>query len=179
MFPLPCLQYPSVEMVDLLVTYLEMTAPPPPPELTAPVPGAAIAREQLDADSYLAIYRAVGEAVQWDDRLRMTRAALDAFLRDPATHIYVLRLNGAPVGLCELDGVGKLETELMNFGLVAHAQGRRLGPWLLDHALREVWGYKPRRIWLHTDTNDHPGAETVYRRAGFEVFQRRMETFPD
>ncbi|MEX2296505.1 MAG: GNAT family N-acetyltransferase [Dongiaceae bacterium] len=166
-------------MVDLLVTYLEMTAPPPAPALDAPVPGAAIAREQLDPDSYLALYRTVGEAVQWDDRLRMTRAALDTFLRDPATHIYVLRLNGIAVGLCELDGVGEPETELTNFGLVPDAQGRKLGPWLLDHALRAAWGYKPHRIWLHTDTNDHPGAEAVYRRAGFEVFRRRMETFPD
>ncbi|MDZ4736472.1 MAG: GNAT family N-acetyltransferase [Rhodospirillaceae bacterium] len=166
-------------MVDLLVTYLEMTAPPAGPALPPPLTGAAIAREPLDADSYLALYRAVGDAVQWDDRLRMTKAALDAFLRDPTTHIYVLRLNGAPVGLCEFDGVGKPETELTNFGLVPDAQGRRLGPWLLDHALRDVWVNGPRRIWLHTDTNDHPDAEAVYRQAGFEIFRRRMETFPD
>ncbi|MEX0809026.1 MAG: GNAT family N-acetyltransferase [Dongiaceae bacterium] len=166
-------------MVDLLVTYLEMTAPPAGPSLAAPLPGAAIAREPLDADSYLALYRAVGEAVQWDDRLRMTRSALDAFLRDPATHIYVLRLNKTAIGMCELVGVGKAETELTNFGLVPNVQGRKLGPWLLDHALRAVWAYKSRRIWLHTDTNDHPGAEAVYRRAGFEVYRRRMENFPD
>ena len=31
----------------------------------------------------------------------------------------------------------------------------------------------PKRIWLHTDTWDHPAAVRVYQRAGFETYAVR------
>jgi hypothetical protein len=42
-----------------------------------------------------------------------------------------------------------------------------------------VWSYAPSRIWLHTDTWDHPKAQFVYQRAGFRTYVQRVETFPD
>src|SRR5579863_3407370 len=166
-------------MVDLLVTYLEMTAPPAEPALVAPENALAIARETVDRAAYLDLYRAVGGPFQWDQRLRMPTSELDRILRDPATHLFVFRRNGEAIGLCELNGVGEPEIELANFGLVPAAQGRRLGPYLLDRALRAIWSHAPRRVWLHTDTEDHPKALTVYQRAGFRIYARRIETFPD
>jgi ribosomal protein S18 acetylase RimI-like enzyme len=109
----------------------------------------------------------------------MPRDALLALLERPSTWLFVLGLAGRPVGLCEFERVGEAETELTNFGLVPAAQGRKLGPFLLDHALREVWSRGPRRISLHIDTNDHPHAIATYERAGFRIFMARMETFPD
>jgi ribosomal protein S18 acetylase RimI-like enzyme len=144
-----------------------------------PTAGAKIDREVLDQTSYLLLYRAIGEPLQWDQRLRMPTSDLQAFLCSPTTHIFVLRIDGQAVGLCEFDGVGKPEIELTNFGLIANARGQRLGPYLLDRALRVVWSFAPRRIWLHTDTNDHPRAQFIYRRAGFQIYAQRVETFPD
>ena len=166
-------------MIDLLVSHFEAVAPPSGPVLDAPIAGCSINREMLNAANYLPLYRAVGEVVQWDARLRMPIAELETFLRNPATHIYVLRLDGIAVGLCEFDNVGRPEIELCNFGLISAAQGRGLGPYLLDHALRAVWCFAPRRVWLHTDTNDHPGAAAVYSRAGFRLYRQQVETFPD
>src|SRR6266481_5111782 len=99
-------------MIDLLVTYLEMTAPPQRLALSVPTGGAKIDREVLDQTSYLPLYRAIGEPLQWDQRLRMPTSDLQAFLRSPTTHIFVLRIDEKAVGLCEFDGVGKPEIEL-------------------------------------------------------------------
>jgi GNAT superfamily N-acetyltransferase len=166
-------------MVELLVTYMAMTAPPAGTPLPVPVAHASIRREALAADDYRALYRAIGDAVQWDQRLRMPASELEALLNDPATHLHVLRLHGEAIGLCEFERVGAPAVELVNFGLVPAAQGRRLGPWLLDHALRAVWAIGPERIWLHTDTNDHPKAVATYERAGFRPYRQSLETFPD
>lgn len=166
-------------MVDLLVSYMEMTAPPAGATVPAPVANAVVARERLARADYLALYRAVGDAVQWDQRLRLTTAELDALLADPATHIHVLRCGGIASGLAEFERVGAGEVEMVNFGLVPAMQGKRLGPFLLDRALRAIWLSQPKRVWLHTDTNDHPKAAGTYERAGFRLYKQQMETFPD
>ncbi|BCG94391.1 GNAT family N-acetyltransferase [Mesorhizobium sp. 131-2-1] len=166
-------------MVDLLVTYMEMTEPPPGEAFAVPVAGATVERETLDIVSYVSLYRAVGEPVQWDQRLRMEPRELSRLLASPATHIQVLRVDGEAAGLCEFNGVGQSVVELVHFGLVPTFQGRRLGPFLLDRSLRAVWSYRPERLWLHTDTYDHPNAQSVYRRAGFKQYDERTETFPD
>ncbi len=166
-------------MVDLLVSYMEMTEVPGGAPIAAPVAGARIERERPELADYLALYRAVGEPLHWDQRLRMPDDALQALLGDSATYVHVLRVDGRPVGLCEFVGVGEAEVELTNFGLMPEFQGKRLGPYLLDHSLRSIWLQAPRRVWLHTDTNDHPGAQSTYRRAGFKPYLQHVESFPD
>jgi ribosomal protein S18 acetylase RimI-like enzyme len=166
-------------MVDLLVSYMAMTAPPAGATVPAPSGNVVVVRERPARADYLALYRAVGDAVQWDQRLRLPDAELDALLRDDSTHVYVLRCDGVASGLAEFERVGSDDVEMVNFGLVPAMQGRKLGPFLLDRALRAVWQHRPRRIWLHTDTNDHPKAVGTYERAGFSVYKRQMETFPD
>lgn len=165
-------------MVELLVTYMEMTAPPSAPPLPLRDPSAAVAVERLGPDDYRALYRAVGEAVQWDERLRLDDAALEAILDSPGVTIAVLRLDGVAVGFCELDGRRSGEVEIAYFGLAPAAQGRGLGPVLLDRALRLAWAGRPSRVWLHTDTNDHPRAQLTYERAGFRRYLQRRERFP-
>ena len=156
-----------------------MIAPPEAAIASAPCDGAAIVRERLAPEPYLALYRAVGTPLQWDERLRLAAAELRQLLTDLATHLYILRRDGEVVGLCEFVGVGGADIELTNFGLVSAAQGRRLGPFLLHHALCAVWRDRPKRIWIHTDTNDHPKAIETYQRAGFRIYDQRMESFPN
>ncbi|MGF1607783.1 MAG: GNAT family N-acetyltransferase [Kiloniellales bacterium] len=166
-------------MVELLVTYMEMTATPAGAPLPPPRPDAQVAREALAPEAYRALYRAIGEPVQWDEHLLLSPQALEAFLADPAIELFVLRLTGEAAGLCELDRSGAPDVEIKHFGLVPAAQGQRLGPFLLDWALRAAWADGARRVWLHTDSNDHPKARQTYERAGFRVCQERWERFPD
>ena len=166
-------------MVDLLVTYMEMLAPPQGAPPASPLRGATVARERLDLSSYLDLYRAVGGPVQWDQRLRMPGAELETVLASTSTHIHVLRVDGEAAGFCEFNDVGQPAIELVHFGLVPAFQGKRLGPFLLDQSLRAVWSQRPERVWLHTDTQDHPAAQSVYGRAGFSAYAQRIESFPD
>jgi hypothetical protein len=46
---------------------------------------------------------------------------------------------------------------------------------LLSTALVAEWRTNPERIWLHTDSWDHPAAIRVYNRAGFCVYDVRYE----
>lgn len=164
----------------LLVTYMELRDPPANrPVLPAPSASLSIQPERLSVADYVALYRAVGTLLDWDSRLRLSQAALAAFLSAPSTTILVLREAGEAIGLCEFDAVDTPDIELTHFGLVPAAYGRRLGPFLLDTALRAVWSGTTRRLWLHTDTKDHAKAQATYARAGFTVFKEQVEDFPD
>jgi ribosomal protein S18 acetylase RimI-like enzyme len=106
----------------------------------------------------------------------MPDAELAMLLEGGSINIYVLR-NGQEqaIGFCEFDRHGFPEIELKNFGLTPEAQGRGFGPWLLSVALLEEWKTSPTRIWLHTDTWDHPAAIRLYERAGFRIYTVRDE----
>lgn len=160
------------------VSYLELRASPTAP---AAAPGPErIAVEALGLEDYLALYRQVGAQVRWDQRLRMPAAELAALLGSGRLRLYVLRAaDGTALGLCEFDRGGFPEVELKNFGLVPAAQGRGLGRWLLASSLGAEWRERPARIWLHTDSWDHPAAVPLYLAAGFRLYDRRREPVSD
>ena len=165
--------------MKLLVTYMEMRNPPTGWALPPPSADLSICEEHLSVADYVALYRAVGTSLDWDSRLRLPQEALAAFLSASSTRIYVLREVGKAVGFCEFDAVDTPDIELTHFGLVPAAYGRRIGPFLLDTALRAVWSATTRRLWLHTDTKDHAKAQATYARAGFAAYQQQVEDFPD
>ena len=135
-----------------------------------------ILKEHLNLETYLQLYRRVGEPHRWDQRLRMPEAELLALLDGGSLDIYVLRSEERQaLGFCEFDRREFPEVELKNFGLVPEAQGRGLGSWLLSVALLVEWRYSPSRIRLHTDNWDHPAAVRVYERAGFRAYDVRDE----
>jgi GNAT superfamily N-acetyltransferase len=158
----------------LQVTYLELCAAPAAPQ--PHVGPESIRLERPEMPDYLALYRRVGEALGWDQRLLMPEAQLAQLLRGERLRIYLLRNEfGDALGFCEFDRSGLPQIELKNFGIVPEARGRRLGPWLLSTALAAEWSVGAARIWLHTDTWDHAAAIRVYRFAGFRIFDVRYE----
>jgi GNAT superfamily N-acetyltransferase len=155
------------------VTYMELRAPPMQLEYGGP---ERIERERMTRSSYLWLYRRVGASVLWDQRLAISSEALDSLLAGDALAIYVLRGgDDKAIGFCEFDRQGFPEIELKNFGVVPAVQGRGLGSWLLSVALQAQWQSGASRIWLHTDTWDHPAAVKIYQRAGFQIFDVRDE----
>jgi ribosomal protein S18 acetylase RimI-like enzyme len=160
------------------VTYLELRQRPE----AVPARGGdeRVAVETLGLEDYLALYRRVGGPVRWDQRLRMPAAELQALLQSGRLCIYVLRdSSGEALGFCEFDRARFPELELKNFGIVPEAQGRGCGPWLLAIALEREWRRGPTRVWLHTDTWDHPAAIAVYQRAGFKIYDVSHEAVDD
>jgi ribosomal protein S18 acetylase RimI-like enzyme len=105
---------------------------------------------------------------------------LSSLLDSEFVQIYVLRAGAnRALGMCEFDRSGLPEIELKNFGLVPEAQGRGLGSWLLRSALTQEWKLTPSRIWLHTDSWDHPAAIRTYESAGFRIYLVRDEPSAD
>ncbi len=158
----------------LRVSYLEQCEPAAPPALNWGSERVSV--ERLARSDYLALYRRVGGVLGWDQRTSMPESELEALLGGAALRVYVLRDHrGDALGFCEFDRTHFPQIELKNFGLAPEAQGRGLGPWLLASALQGEWRSNPARIWLHTDTWDHPAAVHVYERAGFRIFDVREE----
>lgn len=158
--------------MNLSVTYMQLLQAPSVPAGAAG--SETMAPERLTREAYLALYRKVGAPVRWDQRLSMSDAELDAMLAGESCRIYVARdIQGNALGFCEFDRREFPSIELKNFGMVPEAQGRGIGPRLLAVALHQEWQSIPYRIWLHTDTWDHPAAVRVYQRAGFEIYTVR------
>lgn len=162
------------------VSYLELRSPPNIARAEAVTAAAAfaaaIAVERLSSAEYLALYRRVGQPVHWDQRLQMPLQELDALLAGEDLRIYVLRsIQGEALGLCEFDRSGFPDIELKNFGIVPEAQGRGLGGLLLGRATEKEWHTGLQRIWLHTDSWDHPAAVRLYSSLGFRVVEQRDE----
>jgi len=165
----------------LWVTYLELRDAP---ALAVPRTGPeSIRLEAMTGTDYLELYRRVGEPLRWDTRLDMPIGELESLLAGGSLNTHVLRAGeaagpsggGAALGICEFERQAFPEIELKHFGLVPEAQGRGLGLWLLSTALCREWASGATRIWLHTDTWDHPAAVPVYRRAGFKIYDERYQ----
>ena len=157
------------------VTYLEMTSPDQRSAVPAWGEPITIQRaERPTVSFYRYLYDTVGADWDWYERRRLSDEALAAIVHDDAVEVYVLYVRGVPAGYVELDRRVDGEVEIAYFGLMPDYIGRGLGPALLGWALERAWSYGPRRVWLHTCSLDHPKALAVYRRAGFEVYDREV-----
>ncbi len=132
-----------------------------------------------DLSLYRALYDAVGADWLWVSRLFMGDDALRAHLDHPATQAQMLVDGQTPIGLVELDFASPSDCEVVYFGLVASATGRRLGPALMAKVLDLAWARPVERVWLHTCHLDHPAALSFYRRMGFSPFATYVEVLPD
>ncbi|MDJ0950124.1 MAG: GNAT family N-acetyltransferase [Alphaproteobacteria bacterium] len=168
------------DMLETVITYLEMTAPPKPVHL-APAAGklAFMLAEHPTVSFYRYLYNTVGEPWLWYERRVMGDPELLAIIDDPQVDIYVLYADGVPAGFAELDRRSPPDIELAYFGLIPEFVGRGLGPFLLRQAIEEAWTHEPDRLWVHTCTLDHPKALAVYQRAGFAPYRQETKTFPD
>src|SRR6185369_493618 len=93
--------------------------------------------------------------------------ALAAIVNDDAVEVWVLYVAGVPAGYFELDRRQPPDIELAYFGLLPEFSRQRLGPYLLDRALRRAFPSGCSRFWVHTQTLDHPSALPLYQRLGF------------
>jgi len=163
------------------VTYLEMTAPPSGLDAAGAL-APDVSLEPLgagDLDRYRALFTAVGEDWLWFGRRGLDDATLAAILGHPAVCARVAVRDGVDVGIVELDARVEGEIELSYFGLVPQAVGGGLGRRLMTFALGDAWARRPRRVWLHTCSFDHPDALAFYRRSGFRPYKFAIEVVPD
>ena len=161
-----------------VVTYLAMTAAPPP----APVPTSRLSlqhRPSPDLARYRALFRRVGAPWLWFSRLLLDDAALATIIFDPLVQVHSVVGESEDVGLLELDFRVSGVCALAYVGLIPTLTGQGHGRWLLAEALELAWRPGIVRVTVHTCTLDHPAALPAYRRAGFVEVARAVETFPD
>jgi GNAT superfamily N-acetyltransferase len=152
-------------------TYLEMRDPGALQRASLPDP--AIRVEQVHAcpaSFWRYLYTEVGRAYRWVDRLPWTDAEIRAYLDDPAVSLWLMSVAGAPAGYFELRSDRLGGVEIVYFGLLPEYTGRGLGGHMLTAAVDAAWSRNAERVWLHTNTMDHPSALPNYLRRGFRAF---------
>lgn len=163
---------PAVQVVR---TYLEMTSPAGL-QPSREHPDAAFAeRASCTVEHYRELYRQVGEAWNWRDRLVWSDAQVAQHLALPTVRIWELSVRGDTAGFFELQQHEDMAVEIVYFGLLADYFGRGLGGAMLTRAVREAWALGAERVWLHTCSLDSPSALPNYRARGFREF--RHETY--
>jgi ribosomal protein S18 acetylase RimI-like enzyme len=172
-------------MLDVTISYLEMTAPPArapakPPQTPLPLALQRLHRPTVSYYRYL--QHGVGDPWLWWERRVMPDEALEAIIRDEAVEIYVLSEGAVPAGFVELDfRAMPARAEIAYFGLLPDWIGRALGPYLLNWAVDCAWSRDPRpeALTVNTCTLDHPKALSAYQKAGFQVTARETKQVPD
>lgn len=165
--------------VAAVVTCLEMLARPALRTERQPPPWQLRRVARPDAAWYRALFAHVGAEWLWFSRLVMPVAELEATIRHPDVEVYALATGGRDEGLLELDFRAPGECELAFFGLGAALFGQGAGRFLMNRAIERAWARPIRRLWVHTCTNDHPGALGFYLRSGFVAYARRVEVADD
>ena len=162
------------------VTDLEMRVPPQGPAPAPPRAGVRVARwDRPDPGAYLDLFRRIGQSWLWHGRLVQDAADLAAMLRSPELEVWRLWVDDDVAGLCELDRSRPGEVLIAYFGLAPEYIGSGLGGFLMRSMLRDAWRGDVRRVWLHTCTEDHPGALRFYQHMGFVIRGRRTEWVRD
>ncbi|MFI8456984.1 GNAT family N-acetyltransferase [Kitasatospora sp. NPDC085464] len=165
--------------MEKTVTYLEMTDPGqlrPSPAVDA----LGLVAADGASPGVQAVQARVGAPHGWRSTAR-TAADWAAHLAEhPRRRYWLLTYGGEPAGVANLEPHPGGEVEITTFGLVPEYVGRGLGGYALTLALRQAWATEPlgagavRRVWLHTDTEDHPNALRNYESRGLRAY--RTET---
>jgi GNAT superfamily N-acetyltransferase len=156
-------------------TYLEMLSPEELRPATLAEPAPRIERiEHCSVEFFRFLYRQVGEAYHWTDRLRWSDERIRAHLATPGVSLWVMSWEGAPAGYFELREHEDRSAEIAYFGLLPDFIGRGWGKFLLTQAAHAAWQLGPTRVWLHTCTLDHPAALPNYLRRGFRPTRKEV-----
>lgn len=166
--------------LSVIVTYLEMTSPPLRDPVPRP-PGDLLLMRAVDPTPsfYRYLYGSVGEPWLWHERRRMTDQQLTAIIGDRRVEVHVLYLYGTPAGYAEIDRRQGDMVDLAYFGLIPEFIGQKLGPWLLDQAIRTAWSGGTRRLTVNTCTFDHPRALPLYQSLGFTPIRSVVREIDD
>ena len=167
--------FPAGKIINV-VTWLEMRSPPAVP-IAEPIGLRRV--PQPDVDWYRALFRRVGTPWLWTMHLELGDEELRAAIHDPRLPVFVALDGSEEVGLVVLDLHRPGEVEILDFGLVPEATGRRLGRRMMAATLEHAFAARPERVWLHTCTHDHPAAVGFYKACGFVADAAGIEVLDD
>ncbi len=166
--------------VSAIVTVLEMTAPPANlPDIAAEPDWHFAPVTDPGSDWYRDLYRRIGGEYLWYSRLALSDEALTETIQHRAHFLQALSLDGKAEGLVEIDFRKSGEAEIVFFGVTPALVGTRAARFMMSRAIAQVFGRGIKRLWLHTNTLDHPKALAFYRRTGFMPISQEIEIADD
>ncbi|MBK6305894.1 MAG: GNAT family N-acetyltransferase [Gemmatimonadetes bacterium] len=166
--------FPRMPTVTVERTYLQLLAPGAERAAPKPLADASIAEESpCSVETYRELYREVGRAYFWLDRLSWSDEVLATYLARPEVRIWILRDADGIGGYFELAMGTDRAVEVAYFGLVPSRHGRGLGRALLARAIDEgvgVGGVAHLATHLHAR---RPGRPPQLPRARLRPVQAR------
>jgi GNAT superfamily N-acetyltransferase len=164
-----------VSLTKVKRTYLEMTSPEELRPVPTPQPIPRIERlADCTVEFFRYLYREVGRAYNWTDRLAWTDETVRTYLATPGVSLWLMTWEAAPAGYFELRRHEDASVEIAYFGLLPDFIGRGWGKYLLARAVQSAWQLGAERVWLHTCTLDHPAALPNYLNRGFRPFREEV-----
>ncbi|WP_040489506.1 GNAT family N-acetyltransferase [Fulvimarina pelagi] len=130
-------------------------------------------------DRYLSLFRAVGRDHLWYARLLMASDEIAAAIASATTAIFVLSIEGEDAGFAELDLSEPGSCEIVYFGVVREHIGKGAAALMMERVVTFAFERSVKRLWLHTNTNDHQRAVSFYRRFGFRPVRQFLELAED
>jgi GNAT superfamily N-acetyltransferase len=164
---------PSLDFVEEIITYLEMTGPD---QLNPARPAAGVVLEQVDRTSPLIVptQARVGAPHGWRSSTRSDEEWA-RWLAHPLRQYWLIKHETDVAGIADLEPHPAGEVEITTFGLLPEFVGKGLGGHALTLTIRQAWEFEgARRVWLHTSTRDHPNALPNYQRRGFRPFRTEV-----
>jgi GNAT superfamily N-acetyltransferase len=119
-------------------------------------------------------YTAVGRDWYWMDRLSWSEEQWLEYVNRPELETWVGYVSGQQAGYFELEMQPEANVEIAYLGLLPELVGKGVGGQLLKAAIERAWQMGARRVWVHTNTLDHPHALPNYQARGFRIFKQEQ-----
>ncbi|MFC9330841.1 GNAT family N-acetyltransferase [Kitasatospora sp. NPDC057015] len=166
--------------MEKTVTYLEMTSRL---ELKPGrvVPSMGLWREDGLSALARSVQARVGAAYGWRSSTRSDQEWQELARAHPHRQYWLIKLAGETVGIAALEPQPGGVVEIRTFGLLPEYVGQGLGGRALTLALQQAWATEPldaeivRRVWLNTNSKDHPSALLNYQRRGLRIYRTEVE----
>jgi len=118
------------------------------------------------------LYATVGADWLWHERLSWTYDQWRKLVEHPNYQTWIAYYEGSPAGYFELESRKAGEVEIAYFGLMPEFISLGLGKSMIGQCVQQAWDVDgTNRVFVHTDSNDHPRALPNYIDAGFQPYK--------
>ncbi len=117
------------------------------------------------------LYKEIGKNYYWRDRLAWDDKDWLNLITQNNYQLYVLYNQSHLAGYYEILVDNDLNFEIAYLGIFKEFFGKKIGAYLLAHAIENCFIQGAKRVWVHTCTLDHPNALKNYLARGMTIFK--------
>jgi len=118
-------------------------------------------------------YKNIGKNHYWIDRLIWTEKQWIQYTCNQKVKTYILKYNLDLAGYFELIlHKDKKEIEIAYLGLLEEYHNQKIGSYLVSSAIKNSFLENPKRVWVHTCSQDHKHALNNYLSRGMKIFKK-------